>query len=184
MREIYKMEYFKKIDIGFEAKGVAAGDVDIVKYGIKREGKFEGIAYKNCIISHEMTASLLKQIPIPMRHQFVPLHMHINRDIIPHVDSGVCTVINLYIKSGGYTTDFNIPKDGAKKLKLDNQTDGYAYNFEDVDTLTSFVAEDGDAYILDVTKLHSVHSGTEKDRIAVALSTKLDFDSVCKMFSA
>ena len=53
-----------------------------------------------------------------------------------------------------------------------------------MDTLTSFVAEDGEAYILDVTKLHSVHSGTEKDRIAVALSTKLDFDSVCKMFSA
>jgi hypothetical protein len=66
-------------------------------------------------------------------------------------------------------------------LKLDNQTDGYAYKFEDVDTIASFVAEDGDAYILDVTKLHSVHSGSKKDRIAIALSTKLDFDSVCKI---
>ena len=33
-----------------------------------------------------------------------------------------------------------------------------------------------------VTKLHSVHSGSEKDRIAIALCTNLDFDSVCKMF--
>ena len=176
-------KYYKKIDISFEAKGVAAGNIDVVKYGIERSGRFEGIAYKNCIISHEMTASLLKHIPVKMRHEFVPLHMHINRDIIPHTDSDVCTVVNLYVKGGGYTTDFNRPKDGAKPFKLPNQTDGCAYQFEDVDTVASFVAEDGDAYILDVTRLHSVHSGSEKDRVAVALTTNLDFDSVCKIFS-
>ena len=174
--------HYKKIDIGFDAQEVSAGPIDVVKYGIEKDGKFEGIAYKNCIISHKMTAQLLSHIPIAMRHKFVPLHMHINRDIIPHIDSGVCTVINLYLKAGGYTTDFNKPKDGTKPFKLPNQTTGCAYQFEDVDTIASFVAEDGDAYILDVTKLHSVHSGSEKDRIAVALSTKLDFDSVCQMF--
>ena len=176
--------HYKKIDIGFDAQEVSAGPIDVVKYGIEKDGKFEGIAYKNCIISHKMTASLLNHIPIKMRHMFVPLHMHINRDIIPHIDSGVCTVVNLYLKAGGYTTDFNKPKDGAEPFKLPNQTTGCAYQFEDVDTIASFVAEDGDAYILDVTKLHSVHSGSDKDRIAVALSTKLDFDSVCQMFEA
>jgi len=174
--------HYKKINIGFDAQEVSAGPIDVIKYGIEKDGEFEGIAYKNCIISHKLTAQLLNHMPAPLRHKFVPLHMHINRDIIPHIDSGVCTVVNLYLKAGGYTTDFNKLKEGAKPFKLPNQTTGCSYQFEDVDTIASFVAEDGDAYILDVTKIHSVHSGSDKDRIALALSTKLDFDTVCKIF--
>ena len=47
--------------------------------------------------------------------------------------------------------------------------------------MNSHVANNGDIYILDVSKLHSVHSGTGT-RTAVALSTNIEFNDVVEMF--
>ena len=122
------------------------------------------------------------QTKIPKKYwdKFQPLYMHVNCDILPHVDSGHRTVINIYIKAGGYQTDFHTPKVDAVSFKLPNHQ--FGYRFEDVNTLCSFVAQDGDAFILDVSRLHSVHSGKERDRIALALSTNLSFKEVCAFF--
>lgn len=173
---------FKKINVDFNADDFTKRDAIITKYGVEEDGEFKGIKYNECDVSQEFVAKIVTKIPVSLIQQFRPSVMQINRDILPHVDSNVNTVINLYVKAGGYVTDFNEPKEGAEGFKLENQTNGYILDFDQVDVVDSFTAEDGDAYILDVTKLHSVHGG-KGDRLAIAMSTKLSFDEVCEVLA-
>jgi hypothetical protein len=177
-------QFYKKVDISIDAADVKPTDKEIISYGEEINGDFEGIKYNDCIVSDSAFSQIYSVLPSKMRNMFMPMYMQINRDIIPHIDSGVSTVINVYIKSGGYVTEFNKPKEGRKSFKLKNQTNGVSYNFDDVEILDSFVANDGDAYVLDVSKLHSVHSGTEKERVALALGTPLPFNVVCNMIQS
>jgi hypothetical protein len=168
---------FHKLDIPMPDLSVSRGDREITKYGLDTDNGFQGILYNDCGPVLTGIAPLLDRIPIQYHAKFWPMYMTINRDILPHIDSGVNTVINVYLESGGYQTDFNSPKEGATPFKIPNQTNGECYQFEDVDVLDSFIAEDGDTYILDVTKLHSVHTGAG-ERKALALSTLLPYDQV------
>lgn len=175
------MQPYKKIDLRLSLDDVQQGDVTAISYGIVVDGDFQGIRYNNCMITDAALTKLHEAIPEKYRQHFRPTFMHINRDIIPHIDSGVKTVINTYLKAGGYQTDFNSVKEGRESFQIANQTDGKSWLFEDVDVLCSFVAEDGDSYILDVTQIHSVHSGKDKDRYALTLSTDLPYDEVCRI---
>jgi len=172
-------QYYKKIKVDLPDLVVTEGEREITRYGKDTEDGFKGIRYNDCGPTITGLAPLLDKIPAEHHSKFVPLYMTINRDVIPHIDSGVNTVINIYLKAGGYMTDFNAPKEGRKPFKIENQTNGECYHFDDVDLISRFAAADGDVYIMDVTKLHSVHSGTG-DREALALSTLLPFDQVCE----
>ena len=172
---------FKKINIDLTGLSASAGDQEIIKYGLDTDKGFEGIKYNDCNPLLSGLQPILDKIPAEHRSKFFPLYMTINRDIIPHIDSGVMTVINIYIEAGGYKTDLNTPKDGAQPFQIPNQTNGTCYQFEDVNTVDSYVANNGEIYILDVSKLHSVHSGTGT-RTAVALSTNIEFNDVVEMF--
>lgn len=172
---------FRKLDITFNENDFRKKDIEIIKYGKKIENKFMGISYNQCDLGQEFVSKLLGIVPRNMIHYFTPMIMEINADILPHIDSGVNTVINFYLRAGGYVTDFNRPIEGASVFKLNNQTNGYIINFNQVSVVDSFTARDGDVYILDVTKLHSVHSGTGT-RTALVLSTNLSFDEVCSFF--
>jgi len=119
-------------------------------------------------------------IPEKHRHQFNMSLMSINRTILPHTDSNTRTAINWYLISGGYHTSFCTPKQDAKSCKLPTQTDGVIYRFEDVHFDERFKSEDGDVYILDVTKFHCVHS-SRGPRVALNLCTNLSYDEVLGM---
>ena len=171
---------FRKLDLNFSADDFTKKDDELVRYGVVEDGEFRGIVYNHCALGQKLLSEILARIPPSKANYFLPTFMEINREIPPHTDSNVKTVINLYVKTGGYVTDFNVIKDGAKKIKIENQTNGYLVDFDQVDVVDSFIAEDGEAYILDVTKLHSVHSG-KGGRAAIALSTNLSFDEVCEL---
>lgn len=174
---------YKKIQLDISVDDVVPRDTEVIRYGIDVDGGFEGIRYNTCTVMEDALQTIQAAVPEQYQKDFIALYMRINRDIIPHIDSGVKTVVNTYLTSGGYKTDFNAPKAGATPFQMPNQTDGVSYHFEDVDVLHSFTAQDGDTYILDVTQMHSVHSGTDKDRVALALSTHLPFEKVCEIFS-
>ena len=70
--------------------------------------------------------------------------------------------------------------------QIDNQTDGYVYNPDDLIETDSFIAKPGDIYILNVSKVHSVIplDDQEINRKAICFSTNtLDFNEVQKMFT-
>ena len=71
----------------------------------------------------------------------------------PHKDIGVMTTMNLYMQTSGEVTYFWEPKAGIEPLDVGG---AFAYSVSDLILTGSFKAEPGDAYLLDISKVHSV----------------------------
>ena len=170
--------YFEKLDITFDVPDFDIGDL-VVEYGLDISGNFHGLWYNE--ILDESKCPLKSIIPEELQDSFVIQLMQANTYIHPHTDSDTLAVINFYLSTNGCTTQFHDIKEGAKPFKLPNQTDGCLYSEDDLELGPSFLAEPGDVYLLDVTKVHSVvpANGAQVDRKALCLaSTLLDFEQV------
>lgn len=172
---------FYKVPIDLVTCHPTEGHKEYVKYGIGSGDKFEGIKYTDfdLMLSPDIH-SFWNLIPTSCRKHFNISLMTINRDILPHTDSNTKTAINWYLDPSNYVTSFCTPLAHSQSFKLDTQTDGVVYAFEDVSMESSFVAEKNDVYVLDVTKLHCVHSGQGK-RVALNLATNKSYDEVIDM---
>lgn len=148
-----------------------------VRFGVVANGRFKGISYNNALVDTSSISEIVSRLP---EDKISIQFMSINHEVPPHVDNGINTVINIYTKAGGYTTTFHKAKEGASKHRLPNQDSGYVCAWHEVDEVDSFIAEDGDAWVLNVSELHSVHSG-EGDRSAVCINTALEYDEVVKL---
>ena len=170
--------YFKKIDITFDTPKFQVGKL-AMKYGLKIENKFHGIWYNE--IDKEKECPLKGIIPEEFQDAFVMQLMQVNSFIPPHTDSDTLAVINFYIETDECITQFYEIKDNAKPFQLDNQTNGYLYDLNDLELGPSFNAKPGDIYILDVTNVHSVIPIDERKikRKALCLASRfLDFNQV------
>jgi hypothetical protein len=177
---------FKNLHVEINIPKPVVGPTEYVKYGVGDGASFQGIKYTDFIQDAESDDTAIHElwnlIPLGKRKHFQLSLMSINRDILPHTDSNVRTVINFYLKTGGYVTTFCKPMCGAQSFQLPTQTNGFVYDFNDVMPQGSFVAKDGEVYILDVTRLHCVHSG-KGARVALNLGTDLSYAEVLDMMS-
>mgnify|MGYP003140263895 CR=1 FL=1 len=170
--------YFKKLDITFDIPDFDTGDL-VVEYGLDIGGNFHGLWYNE--ILNENQCPLKNVIPQELQDSFVIQLMQANTYIHPHTDSGTLAVVNFYLSTNGCVTQFHEIKEGARPFKLPSQTDGCIYSEDDLELGPSFLAEPGDVYLLDVTKVHSVvpPAGVQVDRKALCLaSTSLNFEQV------
>ena len=159
-------------------KHSVCGLQDVVRYGhVSEDDTFAGLSYKALQCDPAIKDHLDDRFARVLRNGS-PQYMMANADILPHVDSGIKTAINIYISAGGYTTSYHKPKAGAKPFRLANQTNGGCYNFEDVETLDSFTAVDGDVYVLDVSRLHSVQGGQRNLREVITIGLSISFEKV------
>jgi len=119
-------------------------------------------------------------IPKKYHKDFSITIMKVNAEIPPHTDSGIKSTINFYIQTGNCLTQFyKLATDKPKTKQVKNQSDGVIYNEDDLMRTTSFMAEPGDAWLLDVTVPHSVKPGGNfKERLAIAMSSTLCYDEV------
>lgn len=108
--------------------------------------------------------------------------MTINCEIPPHTDTEIITSINFYLQTGSAKTVFYEPiVNKPKTFQVENQTNGFIYCAEDLREVSSFVAEDLDVWVLDVTKIHSVKGDIEL-RKAITLGTFIhSYDDVLRM---
>ena len=130
------------------------------------------------------TSNLLEVLPERYRNKFVVLSMNCIDNIPPHTDTVITCAINFYLNPGNYTTFFwDIKnKNIDKTFQLKNQTNGKMFERENLILIDSFKAEKGEAYLLDVTKPHSVESEVASDRFALCVQTnKFTFDEVKEM---
>lgn len=132
----------------------------IASYGKNRNETFVGINYS--MVATPDTELVYSVIPESYRKDFYLALMEVNTFIPPHVDTGVLSTINFYIKSDGCTTQFYDFKPTADKSQVD--TKGYVYDIKDLDEVDAFVAQDGDAFLLDTTKVHAVWDMGEEVR--------------------
>lgn len=115
--------------------------------------------------------------------------MTINSYILPHIDNDLITAINFYIETddGSARTVYYEPRDDAVPLSNKPALQVNAENFnngeiklvgdlykqEDVIEISSFTAFNGEAYMIDVTKIHNVMVNENfKLRKVLALRTK------------
>ena len=171
--------YFEKLNIKIDTPSYEVGKKEL-EYGIDINNKFNGLWYSDLKVNEHIDL-----IPEKYKSDFYLLFLEANSFILPHSDSGPTTVINFYIETNNCATQFYEVKDNAKPYQIENQTDGCIYNLDDLVETGSFVAQPGDVYILDVSKVHSVIplDDNEINRKAICFSTKsLNFDEVKKMF--
>jgi len=108
-----------------------------------------------------------------------------------HRDNGVTSCLNYYLRPSGYITEFWEPIENARRLgakRYDKTTDTYkdvllGYERDDCILKDSFVAEAGDVYILDISKVHSVtHPSAPNDpRSFIQCQWKVSIDELLKM---
>ena len=172
--------YFKKLALEIDIPSYEIGE-RIIEYGMDVDNKFNGLWYSDLKINEHINA-------VPKKHEldFYPLFLEANSYILPHFDSGANAVINFYIETDNCKTQFYEIKNNAKPYQIKNQTNGYIYNLDDLIETESFIAQPGDVYILNVSKVHSVIplDSTEINRKAICFSTdSLTFDEVEMMFT-
>jgi len=156
---------------------------DIGKYTLQKEQMFfgekgKGIGYYHVDLPKK--DELMSLIPKKYHKDFSITMMKVNAEIPPHTDSGIKSTINFYIETGNCLTQFyKLSTDKPKTKQVKNQSDGVIYNEDDLTRTTSFMAEPGEAWLLDVTVPHSVKPGGNfKERLAVAMSSTLCYDEV------
>ena len=171
--------YFEKLNIKIDTPSYEVGKKEL-EYGIDINNKFNGLWYSDLKVNEHIDL-----IPEKYKSDFYLLFLEANSFILPHSDSGPTAVINFYIETNNCATQFYKIKDGAEPYQIDNQTNGCVYDLEDLIETESFIAQPGDIYILDVSKVHSVIplDNNEIDRKAICFSTNsLNFDEVKRMF--
>jgi len=124
--------------------------------------------------------NMLNIIPKQYKEYFFVTMMCINTQIPPHTDSGIKSNINIYLKTDNCLTQFYKFKNNTPKTEqVDNQTDGFIFDENDLEKTTSFIAKPNEVWLLDVSQPHSViPQGEFKDRMAVAIGSSLDYNTV------
>jgi hypothetical protein len=177
---------YKKIKINCSTHANYSLGETITNYGKLIDNTFYGISYNHVttVDQHE----IFKIIPNKYKNKFLLNFMTINTSIRPHTDNNLTAVVNFYIKAGFGRTifyDFNTTNPiRMKKYKI--QTNGDIFDINDLVEVDSFVAKDGEAYILDITKPHGVEMPNGSNiRLAYALHTKTySYADVCEMIKS
>lgn len=143
----------------------------VVTDGLKTFTGFDGkgIDYKKIWSPEE--EKIYKVLPKKYWKDFHMTVMTINCMIPPHTDTEIVTTINFYLQTEGCRTIFyDLKTDNPNKFQIKNQTNGFIFDKKDLTEVDSFVAEDFDIWVLDVTKIHSV-VGDFNFRKAITLGT-------------
>jgi Cys-tRNA synthase (O-phospho-L-seryl-tRNA:Cys-tRNA synthase) len=115
---------------------------------------------------------------------FYSSFVNIETNVPPHTDIVDKVSINFYIETGGYKTTFYNSKNGSSKLVYADHGDGHVYNIDDLEEIDSFVANPGDAYLLNGKVIHGVSSNNKLPRKFLQVSTnELEYNQVLSILS-
>jgi hypothetical protein len=123
-----------------------------------------------------------KVIPKRYWNDFDFTLMTINSQIYPHIDRDYQATINFYLETGGeYKTVFFANGELAEINNLVDYSSG-VYDENTLSEVGNFTAKNGEAWLLDVSLIHTVHNTNGTDRKALALrTTKYKYIEVYEM---
>lgn len=100
-------------------------------------------------------------------------------NVHPHRDHTVQTALNCYFESGAAKTRFWEPHQNAEAHRFPGARSSNLYSEEFLSQTSEFTAQDGDAYLLDVSSIHSVEKPPETSRRFIQLTwNNLGFNEV------
>ena len=139
----------------------------------------KGIGYYNADFPRKFDLMQLL-VPPALQKNFSITLMRINVLVPPHIDNGIKSTINIYLETGDCATNFyRFATDNPRTRQVGGQSDGFIYDDNDLIKTNSFNAKPYEAWLLDVTKPHSVKPGKDfKERTAIAISSTLCYDKV------
>jgi hypothetical protein len=150
-----------------------------------------GLSYHG--LKQEVFIELLNRFPESIRPDFVNMgimttpncpshkdHMSLNLlkkyNLDTNVHRPISTNLLYYLSAGEGETRFYEPKPNAKELHVQNsgpESRNITYLNHDLDRVSSFVAETGDYYLLNVSKIHSVNNLINPPRMMLTFSWHL-----------
>ncbi len=158
-----------------------------IEYGMDTPMGFMGIQYS--YVHTTSDEDLLRVVPSKNREDCTLSVMELNYKIPPHTDSDIEAIVNFYIKTDKCITQFYYPNDNLDAVAegVDTQTDGAVFHEGHLKKSVRFMAHDGDAYLLDVSKPHSVtptggSNMTDRKCICMQILYK-SFDEAVKMLT-
>jgi hypothetical protein len=86
----------------------------------------------------------------------------------PHRDHDASTVLNYYISADADQTIFYNVNESAEPFSYKEGSAKNIYNLSDLTEADKFVASSGDAYLLDVSKTHSVYKTSTEPRVFIS----------------
>lgn len=146
--------------------------IPIYEIGRHAVGYGNRVAYS--VVSTPLN-DIFSLVPHRYRKDFVLLIMEISGEIPPHTDSGILSTINIYIKTDNCKTTFYASNGTILHTRqIKNQTNGRLFDLCNLKVIGEFAAEPNDAWLLDVTQIHSVTSSTNTiNRIAICLQSSI-----------
>tara|TARA_B100000131_G_scaffold11005_1_gene11480 strand:- start:3968 stop:4513 length:546 start_codon:yes stop_codon:yes gene_type:complete len=124
-----------------------------IEYGMDTPIGFAGIKYSYVRLKED---HLLQVIPSRYRDRCTFSLMEVNHKIPAHTDSGIEAIINFYIRTDRMFTQFYHPRDDVESFQIKNQTDGAIFHDKYLKKSCRFMAHEGDAYLLNVSKPHAL----------------------------
>ena len=179
--------YFTKLDMSLDTSGVFTDPAALrcngeylrqQKYGVAllRKKSFSSVPNKSYVASDEDAERLIAQLPQRLLNIEVPKVWVLDMQtpahepevmLAPHVDGVRVTAINIYSNTNGERTCFYTYAAGGE-----------------IQEVGSFVAKDGDIWLMDVSKPHAVELKPGKNRRVLTLSfITTPFDVVRKVLS-
>ena len=127
-----------------------------IEYGIDTPMGFMGIKYSYIMTPND--EELYRVVPNRDRDNCTLSVMELNYQIPPHTDSDIEAIINFYIRTDRCITQFYYPSTNPQAIAegVSTQTDGAVFHEGHLKKSVRFMAHPGDAYLLDVSKPHSV----------------------------
>lgn len=176
---------FKKINLDFTVSDYILGE-KIVGYGksFRNNRITQSIFYTK--VAGQCIEILNKLFPKEYHSDFNIQYMQVNNSVGPHTDSDIKVTINHYLETNNEETVFyTIKSDNVSKRQVENQTNGYVFNINDLEKYDSFVANKCETWVLDVTNPHAVIAdATEltQYRKAIVINTnKYSYETVLDM---
>lgn len=144
------------------------------RYGETIDSKFYGISYYN-ISDIDTIINMYDYIPTKYRKHFYPALMVINRkEIPPHIDDGPITAVNFYVNTANAITCFYKSNTNLTKSYEHNpRSNGALFNKNSLTPVSHFIAKSGEAWMLDINKIHSVSCSNTDDRVAYILQSSI-----------
>lgn len=88
--------------------------------------------------------------------------------LLPHRDHNTTAVLNYYASAGEDATVFYTCKEGATAIQYPGKVESNVYTLDKLDEVGRFVANSNDAYLLDVSQVHSVEKVSEEPRLFIS----------------
>lgn len=176
---------FEKLKIPIDVSGVIAAEKTLVqvadvhnreryKYTQWQEEAYAPTPLLMYKVTGEVEQYILRQLPKALLERETPgvFYMRMpkpcaeSKSLPPHIDRGRRAAINIYMTCSGEITQFFDADDETRKLTL----------------VDSFVANPGEAWLLDVSKPHAVLMQEAAERAGVSLSfRKVRFSEIANI---